>query len=165
MSYLGAIEDTGASPYQIKGDPVTALVAQLNRFAGKSVAPGSCGAARLVADPPFPVAPVLDDRAVSSAALIVWRRYSCVSIDVWSKTKEKWAADALFGSNTRGWVMSNLAEITTTIAQFGDSLGLGPASVGITTLDPKMTPKFPTMTVVALGLLAVGAVVVSRRKR
>jgi hypothetical protein len=164
VSYLGAIEDAGASPYQIKGDPITALVAQLNRFAGKSVSPGSCGAARLVSAP-FPVAPVMDERAVTAAALIVWRRYSCVPVDVWSKAKEKWAADGMFGGNTRAFVMANLAEITTTIAQLGDSLGLEAATVGITARDPKMTPKFPTMTVVGLGVLAIGAVLVSRRKR
>jgi len=165
MSYLGTVEDTGASPYQIKGDPVVALLAQLNRFAGKTVKPGgTCGERRLVGAPFSLQPPIIDDRAATSAVLIVWQRYSCVPLDVWSSRKEKWIA-AHLGGDARDFVRSNLNELTVTIAQFGDSLGLDAAKVGITELDPKMKPKFPVMTVVLLGALAIGAVVVTRMKK
>jgi hypothetical protein len=163
MSYLGAIEDVGLSPYKISGDPVTALVAQLNRFAGKTINPGGlCKAMRPVGQP-FPLIAAIDTRAADAAATIVWLRYSCSPIDVSSKDKEAWA----LRGQTYAWVfvMNNINEITTTIAQFGDKLGLEPAKVGITERDPKMTPKFPFVTVALLGALAVGAVAVSWRKR
>jgi hypothetical protein len=166
VSYLGAIEEAGASPYKISGDPVTALIAQLNRFAGRTVSPpgGVCGATKYVVAS-FPLGPIATPQAADAAALLVWRRYSCAPRDTRSASKEKWAADGLFGGNTWAFVMNNLVEITTTIAQFGDSIGLDPATVGITERDPKMTPKFPVMTVALLGALAAAAFVVSRRKR
>ena len=158
---LSGVEDLGLTPYKINGDPVTALVAQLNRFAGKTITPGgTCGPRKLVNEP-FTLIPSIDNKAATAAALIVFTRYSCTPTDVASATKQKWANGGLFDGNTWAFVMNNITEITTTIAQFGDSMGLPPATVGITTKDPKMAPKFPTTTIVAIGVMAVAAVVMS----
>jgi len=56
-----------------------------------------------------------------------------------------------------------LVRVLGSLKGWADSLGLAPASVGITTVDPKMKPPFPMMTVLALGALAIGAVMLSRR--
>jgi hypothetical protein len=158
---IGAVEDIGLSPYKISGNPVLALLAQLNRFAGKTVSIGpTCGARRFVAKP-FPLVPVVPELAAAAAQTIVFDRYSCVDPSLISKQKLAWVLEAKGG--WWAWTMNNLAEITVTLAQVADGLGLEPATVGITAVDPKMKLKFPTMTVVMLGALAVAAVVVSRR--
>ncbi len=167
LSAFGDLTDVGISPYKISGDPVTALVAQVNRFAGKTVrAGGTCGARTLVPKA-FPLGPVITEASATAAALIVWTRYTCVPVELRSPTKEKWISDGLFNPKPSTWsfAMNNLHELTITIAQFGDSLGFAPATVGITQVDPKMAPKFPIRTVALLGVLALGAFMVSRRKR
>jgi len=168
MSYhaAGAIEDIGKSPYNpIAGNPVIALLAQINRFAGKTLnIGGTCGARKLVAAA-HPLVPTLSQRAAEDAALIMWQRYSCVPLDLWSAKREKWAADGFFVGNAWVFVLNNVNEITITLAQLADKLGLEPASTGITARDPKMTPKFPVMTVVMLAALSVGAVMISRRTK
>jgi hypothetical protein len=170
MTYcsMGAITDIGASPYKISGDPVTALVAQLNRFVGKTVDAG-CGGITPVPSA-FPLVPAISNSAAQAAALILWQRYRCAPSDVWSKTKDDWASSALFSGGdpvppavTWSFVMNNLTEVTTTIAQFADTQGLAPADVGITQVDPKLTPKFPVGTAVIVGALAIGAYLLSRR--
>ena len=113
---------------------------------------------------PIPLTSKLDDHAATIANLIVYDRFNCVG-DVSLLDFKKLAAVNTALGNTIPWVRANITEITTQIAQFADLLGLDAASVGITARDPKMTPKFPTMTVILLGALAIGAVIVSRRKR
>jgi hypothetical protein len=161
---IGAIEDIGLTPYQVSGNPVMALIAQLNRFAGKTVDPGAkCGKRNYLPYGALPLVTTLDSKAATTANLIVYDRLNCISdvslLDF--KAMEK-VNNAL--TNPIPWAMANLGDITIQIAQFADSLDLPPASVGITTRDPKMTPKFPTVTVLLLGALAVAAVLVSRRK-
>jgi hypothetical protein len=165
MTYhaAGAIEDIGLAPYKIAGNPVLALLAQLNRFTGKTVKIGSggpCIGARVYVPTAFPLVPVVPPRAADAAQLIVWSRYACVDPALQSLKKVAWTLH----SDSWSWTMNNLAEITTTLAQVADGLGLEPATTGITAVDPKMKPKFPTMTVVLIGALAVAAVVVARRK-
>jgi hypothetical protein len=173
---VGAIEDTGLSPYDISGNPVTALVAQVNRFAGKTVKTAQSGniealkqgttrigcGDRVFLSSPLPLIPSIDPRGANIATLIVWTRYACSPLLMASASKEAWALNGTASPWT--FVMNNLKELTVTIAQYADSLGLEPAKVGITKVDPKMTPKFPTMTVVILGALALAAVFVSRRR-
>lgn len=166
MSYLGAIEDVGLSPYQIAGHPVTALIAQLNRFAGRTVKPGgSCGSRNYLPHGALPLATTLDDKAATTANLIMYDRLNCISDVSLLDFKAMKKVNEALGPGVIPWAMSNLNNITIQIAQFADSLDLPAASVGITTRDPKMTPKFPFVTVALLGALAVAAVVVSRRKR
>lgn len=165
MSYLGAIEDIGANPYQIAGDPVMALIAQLNRFAGKTVKPGGkCGDRNYLPQGPLPLATTLTDKAAVTANLIMYDLLSCLSDErlIDNRALQK----VMEGLNyTVTWAMSDLSNITTRIAQFGDMLGLSPAAVGITTVDPKVAPQFPTMTVLILGGLAVAAFMVSTRRK
>lgn len=166
MSYihLGAVENVGASPYQVKGDPVTALIAQLNRFAGRTVNPGAkCGSRNYLPQGALPLATVLDDRAATAANLIMYDRLNCIS-DERLIDQNKLAKVRNGLANSISWAMANLADVTVQIAQLGDSLGLAPASVGITTVDPKLKPKFPMTTVVILGVLALGAVIVARSR-
>jgi hypothetical protein len=151
---------------QVAGDPVLALIAQLNRFAGKTFSPEGCGgtAARHYVNTAFPMVPQLTDAAATAAALIVYDRYRCAPIDQsLGETKSKWASAALSGDTT-GWAMQNLAEIVPTIAQFGDSLGLPPASYGITTTDKKFAPKLDTTQIILLGGVAFAGILLLTRK-
>lgn len=164
MSYLGAIEDIGANPYQIAGDPVMALVAQLNRFAGKTIsAGGKCGSRTYLPHGALPLTTIMSDHAATIANVVMFDLLNCVSderlIDARALAK---VTEGLNYPTT--WAMKDLSNITTRIAQFADSLGLNAAAVGITKVDPKVAPKFPTMTVAIVGALAVAAFVVSRKR-
>ena len=165
MSYLGAIENIGANPYTITGDPVMALIAQLNRFAGKSVNPGAkCGVRNYLPQGALPLTTMLDDKSATTACLIVYDSMNCISdprlIDFTAMAKVNAAL-----TNPIPWAMANLSDVTVRIAQFGDSLGLSPAAVGITKVDPKVAPKFPIATVAIVGALAVAAFIVSQGKK
>jgi hypothetical protein len=161
MSYLGAIEDIGASPYKISGDPVTALVAQVNRFSKGQSMGGTCPPMK--AFTPLPLVAGLSQQGATIAWALAGRRFDCAPSELRSAAKVDWVTKG--SDNPWVWAMNNLNELTITLAQYGDSLGLAPASVGITQRDPKMTPKFPMVTAVLLGALAIGAVVISRRAR
>jgi hypothetical protein len=179
MSYLGSIENVeniGLSPYQIAGNPALALIAQLNRFAKRTITlppitdscrtKGTRNYLRMVADSnqPLPMVPVIDPTVANLAHLIMYDRLTCVAPGLGDPRKLKQVVDAEGDGKIIIWAMSNTKDITTQIAQFADKLGLDPAKVGITAVDPKMKSKFPTMTVVLIGALAVAAVVVARRK-
>ena len=169
MSYhsynIGDIADVGVSPYQVVGDPVIALIAQLNRFAGRTVNPGGkCGARNYLPGGALPLVSAINDKVASTANLMMYDRLNCISdSSLLDFRKMKAVNDAL--TNPVPWLTANLADVTTQIAQYADSLGLPTASVGITTRDPKMSPSFPTKTVMLIGALALAAFVVSRRKR
>lgn len=169
MSYLGAVDDIGAigvSPYQIAGNPVMALIAQLNRFAGRTVSPGGkCGTRNYLPHGAIPLSSVLDDHAATIANVMFYDTLNCVSDERLMDFKKMASVNASLGPNVIAWAMANLSEVTTKLAQYGDMLGLSPAAVGITTVDKRLSPKFPVMTVALLGGLAVVAFVVSRRKR
>lgn len=163
MSYLGAIEDIGKNPYTITGDPVMALIAQLNRFAGKTVNPGAkCGSRNYLPQGALPLSTMLDDKSATTANLMMYDAINCVADERLLDFNQLSKVNA--GLNAPiPWAMANLADVTTRIAQFGDSLGLSPAAVGITQVDPKVAPKFPVMTVAIIGGLAVAAFMVSRK--
>lgn len=174
MTYMavGAISDIGLSPYKIYGDEFIALVAQVNRFAGKTVSLGpgceNYGSKRFL-DEPLPLLPgLITTKAADLAWLIASMRWDCAPSDLQPvgilkvADKRKWMATG--ATNTWAFVTTNRKELTITLAQYGDSLGLKPAVAGITEVDPKMKPKFPT-TVAVIGALAVGAYLVSRRAK
>lgn len=163
---LGGIEDLGLGP-QVNGDPILALIAQLNRFAGKTVAPGFRCKPTVYLHGALPMAPELSDKAASTAWLLMGQRYSCVPDDQFSQSKNAWVNSFNAGSiaDTKAWVQSNLNEITITIAQFGDKLGLAPAAYGITERDTKFTPSLtPTTAIFAVGAVGLGLVLALRRK-
>lgn len=142
MIQLGVVpnfEDTGLAPYRIQGDPVVALIAQLNRFAGSSYKVGTGCSARRYVSRVLPLMPTLTDEAATAANILLYDRYNCVSLDTWGKQKAKWALDGM--NDSIPFVLANLEEITLTIAQVGDALDLAPASVGITNVDPRLKPK------------------------
>lgn len=155
LAAAGDIEDFGVSPYKIDGDPVTALIAQINRFAGKSVSLGSACAtgSKVLLQAPFRLEPVLVPKAADTAWLIASMRYSCSPLQ--STDRLRWTDQG--ATNTWTWALNNLTELTTVIAAYGDSLGLPAASVGITTRDPKLVPKFPYGTAALIAGLALGA--------
>lgn len=164
---IGAIEDIGVSPYQIAGDPVMALIAQLNRFAGRTIklpdAPGCRNSSRnYLPSGPLPLSTSLNDKSAVTANLIMYDRLQCVAIGLVDMRKLQKVIDAT--ENPMPHVQANLNDYTTNIAQFADSLGLPAAKVGITTVDPKVAPKFPVTTVLLLGGLALAAVFFVRRK-
>lgn len=160
---LGAIEDIGVAPYQVSGDPVMALIAQINRFNRSINLGGGCGSRNYLPHGKLPLATVLSDQAATMANVIMYDRFNCVDSSLIDFRKLKLIRDG--SANPIPWANANLRDITVNIAQFADSLGLPTASVGITTVDPRVAPKFPTLTVVALGALALGAVLFARRKR
>lgn len=154
MTYvLSGIEDPAVA---VQGDPVVALIAQVNRFVGKSRGVGSV---------PFPLASSLDDsfigtKLATSAIIIALQRIDAAPLMLQDHKHKRQLSDAL--TNPVPYVRAHLNQLTTTIAQFGDSKGLAPAAVGITKADPRFTPKFPIKTVALLGGLAVVAFVISR---
>ena len=163
---IGSIEDTGLSPYRVAGNPVIALIAQLNRFAGRTVNPGGgCTSRDYLPRGPLPLVTALDDKAATTANLIMYDRLNCLAdVSLIDHRRLKAVREALV--NAVPWAMANLATITTQIAQFADSLGLSPAAVGITKVDPKMTPKMSTTAMLLLGVAGVAAVfMIARRKR
>lgn len=162
---VGDIADVGVTPYSIQGNPVMALIAQLNRFAKKTVNPGGkCGSRNYLPQGALPLVTTLDEKAATTANLIMYDRLNCISdVTLLDFRKMKVVNDAL--TNPIPWAMANLNDITTQIAQFADSLDLAPAAVGITTRDPKMTPSFPTKTVLLLGGLALAAFFITRRMK
>lgn len=166
MTYvLSGTEDAGLGP-SIKGDPTIALLAQLNRFAGKLLTPGD-GCTRelnFLSKPTYPlVASALDLRAATAAVVILYHRYYCSPTGFFDKGKALWANSGLL--DPIRFVNANMSTIVPTIAQFGDKLGLEPAVVGITERDPRFTPSFPIKTAALLGVFAVAAIVVTQRRR
>ena len=160
----GAIEEAGTGT-AIVGDPIIALKAQLNRFAGKSFNPSGVKEPRRYVTMAFPLASGnLTDQQATVATIIVYDRYVSAPLEVYSAAKAAWAFRGLSG-DTVAFVTANLAEITTTVAEYGDSLGLDPASVGITTRSPKFRSRFPYGTVALVGGLVVAAILVARKRR
>lgn len=157
----------GMAPYSVQGDPIVALIAQVNRFAGKTIDTGRCtgSAARTMPGNKLLLVPAMTLEVAIRAAQLVQARYSCVAtFDMFSASKEDWVLNAIQG-DTVTWANANLHEITMTIAQFGDSLGLSPAAVGITTRDEKLVPKPKLATLASIGFvsLVLGAAIAARR--
>lgn len=157
---LGDIADMGSGA-QINGDPVMALIAQLNRFAGKTLSPPGCKPRRYV-NAAYAMTPTLTDAQATAAAIIVHDRYACVPVEHTS-SKIKWASDGISG-DSRAWALRNIHELVVTIAQFGDALGLPPAAYGITEVDKRFGKKLDLTQVLLLGGVAVAGLVLLRRK-
>lgn len=161
---LGDVLTTASSSgltADIVGDPTVALIAQLNRFVGKSLSYGTKGSSVPVRSA-FPLVPALTDAAAFAAAVIVQARYANTTLDVWSDSKTLWINQGIAGDTT-SFVRTNLQEITTTIAAYGDTLGLPPAKVGITKPVVPAAGLDMKMMAIAGGLLVV-ALLVTRRK-
>ena len=161
------ISTVGLNPYgKVDGNPVVALIAQLNRFAGKAFDEPGCSPPSTFLKTPLPLVAVLDRQTASVANVIVTHSVSCVSdatlVDFKEVRllKEAWLRDPI------GWVTSDLTGITVRIAQYADSLGLALATAGITKRDPniKPPPAFP-VGLVFLGLIAIGGAVFAWRTR
>ncbi len=167
LSLAPEYTDAGAAPYVVQGDPAAALVAQVNRFAGKSVSLG-CKARPYV--PRAVPAAVLTDDAMFSAALIVNDFYNCActamgaSCPDFGQQKARWANNGF--TNYQTFVPANLNEITLALAQIADSKGYAPAAVGITAVDPKLKPtsKAPWYVAGGLAIAALGVVFTRRMK-
>ena len=155
----------GAAPYSVQGDPTVALMAQLNRFAGKSVSAGDRCGRRVFVKRELPLIDSLTDEAATAAVLLIHERYNCVPLGLYSAQKVQWAISGL--NNSVVFVAQNLNEITLTIAQLGDSLGLPAAKAGITQVDPKLKPKSKAPYYIAGGVLValLGVVAYQRRAR
>lgn len=85
----------GASLYKVEGDPIVALLAQLNRFMGRPVAVGNCPPSidwRVRPDgsmiQPFALKPeAFGDDAAKMAAELVYNRWFCVDPSDFDKSK------------------------------------------------------------------------------
>jgi hypothetical protein len=181
---MGAIDvDTraGAVPYLVEGNPVVALLAQLNRFVGKTVKGPGCPAGQQPTYPydrpigssssrSFQLLPALSEDAATAAVQTAYARYACAPTELQqgaasvTQNKIKWLIDAMGSQSQWSFVMNNLDELTTTIAQFGDRLGYPAASVGITKVDPLVAPKANPFIAVAVIGLAIGAFFMLGRK-
>lgn len=146
---------------QVSGDPILALIAQVNRFAGKTIDPGFGCKVRKYLSSPLAMVPMIDDKTATTALMILYDRYNCVPVELVGP-KAKWVTDGL--GNAIPFVQSNLNEITTTLAQFGDKNGLPVAAYGITTKAPMFTPSLSIPLVVGGGVLLLAVLVASRRK-
>jgi len=169
----------GLNPYVNSGDPVVSLVAQVNRFAKHTVAllcgPRNylpAGALPLPSKVTLPMVGTitpLTEHAAAIALLILIDSMSCVEAELIDRKRLAILLNVGDRSKAVEWLLKNLSDTTVRIAQFADSLGLDPAPVGITKRDPNIKPKPKTssaiLAVVLLGVLAVGAVVITRRMR
>lgn len=171
LAHLGALPDVssvGLSPYTIAGNPNNALVAQVNRFAGRRVKPVGCSERQYVKEA-FPLAAVVPQWAAHAANQIFIDSHTCLGDQrLVDKYKVQAALTAQQNDSQWLWATSNLTDVTTRIAQFADSLGLDPAPVGITQRDPNIPlppKKFPVVTTVLLTALAIGAFVLTRSAR
>jgi hypothetical protein len=128
-------------------DPVAALIAQVNRFG-----PTAPTALQFVTQP-FPLATGISQGLAVVALTIYLRR----STDAFTQFHDAGSAAAIASANLGfadpvAFVTGNLADVTRTIAGYGDSLGL-PASDGTSTIMGGV--DLQTVLIVAgLGLAA-----------
>jgi len=174
LAVASDVMNVGVSPYTVEGDPVVALIAQLNRFAGKSVRlPSPCTswtnpfARRKYLNAPIPLNAGYSHQMVITASMIIYDRLYCSD---WVGGKKPVLMTSLLIARSmnqeENWLKINLADVTVQIAQFADSLGLDPASTGITERDLRLVPsKFPTGMLLLVGALAVGAGVLAWRTK
>lgn len=155
-----------AATQKIQGDPKIALLAQLNRFAGKEVKISACPPRKYVGAK-FDVNGALDHRAVTAAWLIYEARWSCApqSLDVALGTQQRDLLKHDYSYQLMIKVVANIEAVARTIAAVGDLAGLAPAEVGIVDIDPNLRPKgLPTSVIVSLGVAAIGALILLRSK-
>lgn len=155
-----------AATQKIQGDPLIALLAQLNRFAGKEVKISTCPARKYVGAK-FDLKSRLDHRAATAADMIYDARWSCApqSLDVPLSTQQRDLLKHDYAYQLLLKVSANLETVARTIAQVGDLAGLPPAEVGITDVDPSLAPRgLPTSVIVSLGVAAIAALILLRSK-
>ena len=170
---LPDIATTGLSPYDpIKGHPIVALIAQLNRFAGQKITLGATcsGRSQMYLSSRLAEQPALSALAASTAHLILYDSMSCLEdermIDVQTRdAMEKSIAQV----GEQIWMLGNLASVTVKLALFADSHGLAPASVGITKAAPgSASSKAPGAPIgwilLGLGAIAAGAALLLTRR-
>jgi hypothetical protein len=171
---LPDIATTGLNPYDpIKGSPIVALIAQLNRFAGQKITLGAAcsGRSQVYLNSRLSEQwPALSALAASTAHLILYDSMSCLEdarmIDTQTRdTMER--SIAQIGEQL--WMLGNLASVTVQLALFGDSQGLTPAPVGITKAAPGSASSKPPgapigWILLGLGALAAGAALLLTRR-
>lgn len=161
MGALEVSDQIGVAKYKVTGDPVIALLAQLNRFANKSVQAGPACGSRFYVPKVFPLTRMLPFAAANQAHLIIAEMATCAPIGTRdAKLVHRLAAV----DNVVGWVTENINDVTIKLAQLGDSLGLAAAVAGITKVDESLTPKFPTGLFVLVGVGLGFAYILKRRQ-
>jgi hypothetical protein len=155
-------------PYNVEGNPVIALIAQVNRFINYTVKGPGCpnGSQPTLGFSKFPVQPALTPDAAYCAIMIMRARHLCSdpnlrwtgsTADIGGKGSLQWL-DA--GSKAQGdwtFVMNNLDWFTKSIAQFADYLGRDVAAVGIKVADTRVFGKGSSTNAkaVVLGVVLV----------
>lgn len=129
-------------------DPVTALIAQVNRFTG-----AGAPTAYRVADAPFGVA-TGNLAIVAPVAVVIYQR---AATDSYNQFGDRGSAQQIDKANTGladpvGFVSTNMAEVTSVIAALADSLGLSstPGAAGV------------SRTFLIIGGIAIAAWLLSR---
>jgi hypothetical protein len=182
---LPDIATTGLNPYDpIKGNPIVALIAQLNRFVGRKVTHGSAcygiePGAKLTSGQnlsvtyltkPFEELPSLSSHAADTAHLILYNILTCPEDARMIDTQTRDAMEkSIAQMGEQLWVLGNLASVTVKLALFADSQGLPPAPVGITKAAPgSASSKSPGAPIgwilLGLGALAAGAALLLTRR-
>jgi len=179
LGRLGSAFDIVAKIYKLSGDPVIALIAQINRFVGVTVKGPGCPQ-RIQPTrgwdqgKPFPLQPTLSQFAAEAATEIAIARFQCADQLLAATTESgmvsqfsqqaKWIAEGRAKYGASMFVLNNLQWFTETIARFADFHGRPVAEVGITNVDKeifnkgeKASPMKAVAAVALLGLLAFGA--------
>lgn len=117
------IKTQGIAP-SIAGDLTAALIAQVNRFQAKYGAPGF----------PLMTGAVPIEVAVLALGLMQARLSAAIIRLPDPGTAQELAQIAAAASNPVAYVQPRLVEIIRTLALYGDSLGLPPAKVGVTSI-------------------------------
>lgn len=147
------IGQTGIAP-TIQGDATTALIAQVNRFQKAAGGPQF----PLATGQPIPIGPA------AAAMRILFERYTVATIKTPDDgTIAKLEEVSKAQSDPVRYITPRLDQVTREIALYGDSKGLPPSPIGITTVS-MFKRMSTTQKAVILGVAAVAAAVLLGRK-
>ena len=148
---LGSVDVStiGAGP-AITGDDTTALIAQVNRFQDKALRPKFALATGKV--------PL--DVAVVAHGLLLARLTGATVRMADAGTLAELEAVSKSAGDPVGYIQPRVAQVARTLAQYGDSLGLPSAAVGIVS----SSKGWSTGQKIALAVGAVGIVALMTRR-
>ena len=115
----------------VKGDPIAALIAQLNRFRERD----KNSVAGIFRKTPLPLmTPLTQPIAAEALALLVERLYVAEGAieDTGTRSERNRLISYQASGTELAFVQANLAKTIQTLALYGDKQGLPPASYGIT---------------------------------
>lgn len=138
---------------QIQGDPMVALVAQLNRFRTRQKL------TQPLPELPLVAGPITNEIAIEAITLLQARALSAIE-DPLAAASANELTIAL--RQPIQYVAPRVSSIAQMLALFGDSLGLPPAKAGITRADPRFVKTWDVwMWASVLGSVGLASILVA----